>query len=259
MPEVQWANMKAAEIRALKERNAIAILPIGSIEQHGPHLPVQVDTLLVSEVAARTARMVAEETPIVVLPTIWSGLAEHHMSLGGTLTLDLATFFGLVRGIVRSVARNGLGRILLLNGHGGNMSALNALVGELSVELDLPIALATYWIPARQEFAKILEEQPSVAHACEAETSMLLALRPDLVAMSRLDEIDPPREWGGGDSDVYLWQPVSDWSPSGVAGVPGAASADKGERLLQAAAAALADRIRDGRIWGRGEVKPPRT
>ena len=259
MPEVQWANMKAAEIRALKERNAIASLPIGSIEQHGPHLPVQVDTLLVSEVAARTARMVAEETPIVVLPTIWSGLAEHHMSLGGTLTLDLATFFGLVRGIVRSVARNGLGRILLLNGHGGNMSALNALVGELSVELDLPIALATYWIPARQAFAKILEEQPSVAHACEAETSMLLALRPDLVAMSRLDEIDPPREWGGGGSDVYLWQPVSDWSPSGVAGVPGAASADKGERLLQAAAAALADRIRDGRIWGRGEAKPPRT
>jgi creatinine amidohydrolase len=253
MPEVQWANMKAAEIRGLKERNAIAIVPIGSIEQHGPHLPVQVDTLLVSEVAARTARMVAEETPIVVLPTIWSGLAEHHMSLGGTLTLDLATFFGLVRGIVRSVARNGLGRILLLNGHGGNMSALNALVGELSVELGLPIALATYWIPARQAFAEILEEQPSVAHACEAETSMLLALRPDLVAMAKLDEIDPPREWGGGGgSDVYLWQSVSDWSPSGVAGVPGAASADKGERLLDAAATALADRIRDGRIWGRG-------
>src|SRR5205814_8498149 len=133
MPGGRWANMGAAEVRAREDGNAIDLLPIGSMEQHGPHLPVQVDTLLVSEVAARTARMVAEETPIVVLPTIWSGLAEHHMSLGGTLTLDLATFFGLVRGIVRSVARNGLGRTLLLNGHGGNMSALNALVGELSV------------------------------------------------------------------------------------------------------------------------------
>jgi creatinine amidohydrolase len=252
MAEVEWANMKAGDIRGLSEKNAVAMIPIGSIEQHGPHLPVQVDSLLVSEVAVRTARLVARHVPIVVLPTIWSGLAEHHMSLGGTLTLDLATFFGLVRAIVRSVARNGLSRILLLNGHGGNMSALNALVGELSVEMSLPIALATYWIPAQQEFSKILEKQVSVAHACEAETSMLLALRPDLVAMSGLDRVEPPREWGGGSSDVYLWRSVSDWSPSGVAGVPTAASAEKGERLLDAAARALADRLRDGRIWSIG-------
>jgi creatinine amidohydrolase len=249
MPEVEWANLKASDVRRLGQQNAIAIIPIGSIEQHGPHLPVQVDTLLVSEVARRTARLVADKLPIVVLPTIWSGLAEHHMSLGGTLTLDLATFFGLVRGIVRSVARNGLSKILLLNGHGGNMTALNALVGELSVEMSLPIALATYWIPAQQEFAEILEKQVSVAHACEAETSMLLALRPDLVVMTELERVNPPSEWGGGASDVYVWQSVSDWSPSGVAGVPNAASAEKGEKLLDAAAKALADRLRDGRIW----------
>ena len=126
------------------------------------------------------------------------------------------------------------------------MTALNALVGDLSVELALPIALATYWIPPQKEFAEILDEQPSVAHACEAETSMLLALRPDLVDMTRLDHIDPPREWAGGRSDVYVWQSVADWSPSGVAGVPKAASADKGERLLKAAAEALASRLRDG-------------
>lgn len=249
MPEVEWANLKASDVRRLRQQNAIAVIPIGSIEQHGPHLPVQVDTLLVSEVARRTARLVADKLPIVVLPTIWSGLAEHHMSLGGTLTLDLATFFGLVRGIVRSVARNGLSKILLLNGHGGNMTALNALVGELSVEMSLPIALATYWIPAQQEFAEILEKQVSVAHACEAETSMLLALRPDLVVMTELERVNPPSEWEGGASDVYVWQSVSDWSPSGVAGVPNAASAEKGEKLLDAAAKALADRLRDGRIW----------
>jgi hypothetical protein len=122
------------------------------------------------------------------------------------------------------------------------MTALNALVGELSVEMSLPIALATYWIPAQQEFAEILEKQVSVAHACEAETSMLLALRPDLVVMTELERVNPPSEWGGGASDVYVWQSVSDWSPSGVAGVPNAASAEKGEKLLDAAAKALADR-----------------
>jgi len=117
--------------------------------------------------------------------------------------------------------------------------------------MSLPIALATYWIPAQKEFAEILEEQPSVAHACEAETSMLLALRPDLVDMARLEHVEPPREWAGGPSDVYVWRSVADWSPSGVAGVPTAANADKGEKLLHAASKALADRIRDGRIWDR--------
>lgn len=251
MPEVEWVNLKARDIRALHEKDAIAIIPIGSIEQHGPHLPVQVDTLLAGEVARRTARLLLEHESVIVLPTIWSGLAEHHMSLGGTLTLDLRTFLDLVRGIVRSVVRNGFKRVLLLNGHGGNMTALNALVGDLSVELSLPIALATYWIPPQKEFAQILDEQPSVAHACEAETSMLLALRPDLVDMTRLDHIDPPREWAGGGSDIYVWQSVADWSPSGVAGVPKAASAEKGERLLTAAAEALASRLREGTMWSR--------
>lgn len=251
MPEVEWINLRARDIRALREKDTIAIVPIGSIEQHGPHLPVQVDTLLAGEVARRTARLVAEHAPVIVLPTIWSGLAEHHMSLGGTLTLDLRTFLDLVRGIVRSVVRNGFKKILLLNGHGGNMTALNALVGDLCTEFSLPIALATYWIPPQKEFAEILEEQQTVAHACEAETSMLLALRPDLVDMSGLDHIDPPREWAGGESSVYVWQSVSDWSPSGVAGAPKAASAAKGERLLTAAAEALATRLRDGGIWKR--------
>jgi len=249
MSEFEWANLKAREIRQLKDRDAIVILPIGSIEQHGPHLPVQVDTLLVSEVAQRTARLVAKNSAVIVLPTIWSGLAEHHMSLGGTVTLDLTTFFALIRGIVRSVARNGFKRILLLNGHGGNMTALNALCAELSVEMSLPIGLATYWVPAQREFEEILDEQQSVEHACEAETSMLLALRPDLVDMSAVVSLRPPRDWEGGPSDIYVWRPVAAWSPSGVAGVPGAASAEKGEKLLNAAAQALADRLRSGQMW----------
>ena len=251
MPEVEWINLKAADIRSLRDKDTIAIIPIGSIEQHGPHLPVQVDALLAGEVARRTARLVVEHASIVVLPTIWSGLAEHHMSLGGTLTLDLRTFQDLVRGIVRAVIRNGFRKILLLNGHGGNMTALNALVADLTTETSVPIALATYWIPAQKAFAEILDEQPSVAHACEAETSMLLALRPDLVDMARLDHIDPPREWAGR-SDIYVWQPVAEWSPSGVAGTPKAASAEKGERLLDAAAQALATRLRDSAIWKHG-------
>jgi creatinine amidohydrolase len=250
--DVEWVNLKAAEIRALQGTDAIAIVPVGSIEQHGPHLPVQVDTLLVSEVARRAARRLAVEAPVIVLPTIWSGLAEHHMSLGGTLTLDLTTFFSLVRGIVRSAVRSGFRRILILNGHGGNITALNALTAELTTEMKVPIAVTTYWLLAEGEFAEILEQQSTVLHACEAETSMLLALRPDLVDMAKLAQYDPPRSWAGDSDALYVWRSVESWSPSGIAGVPSAASDKKGEKLLEAAAAALAARLRDRQLWERG-------
>jgi creatinine amidohydrolase len=250
MSDVEWINLTAKELRDLGQNGTtIAVLPVGSIEQHGPHLPVQVDALLVTEVARRTARLVAATDPIVVLPTVWSGLAEHHMSLGGTLTLDLPTFYALIRCLVRSLVRSGFRRIILINGHGGNMTAMNAIVGELSVETALPIALATYWVAAEAEFAQILDEQTTVKHACEAETSMVLALRPDLVAMDALTGVKPPAEWSGGRTDIFVWQSVESWSPSGVAGVPAAASATKGERLLDAAAAAIARRLAGGELW----------
>src|SRR6185312_10138857 len=162
-------------------RNAVVIVPIGSVEQHGPHLPTQVDSLLVGEIARRAARHAAATTPIVVTPTVWSGLAEHHMSLGGTLSLDFPTFLALLRCLCRSLVRQNFRRILLLNGHGGNIAALTVVANEIAVELDAPIATATYWHLARDPFARILDHQTTVRHACEAETSMMLALAPELV------------------------------------------------------------------------------
>ncbi len=253
MPDVEWINLKAKQLRELGATGTtIAMVPVGSIEQHGPHLPVQVDALLVGEVARRAARLVAQTDPIVVVPTIWSGLAEHHMSLGGTLTLDLPTFHALIRCVVTSLVRNGFRKIVLVNGHGGNMTGLNAIVGNLSVEHSLPIALTTYWVAAEAEFARILEAQTTVKHACEAETSMVLALRPDLVSMELLDGVDVPAEWAGGQADVFVFRSVGSWSPSGVAGVPSAATAEKGERLLNAAASAIAARLRGGELWQGG-------
>ncbi|MCK6410773.1 MAG: creatininase family protein, partial [Thauera sp.] len=81
MNEVEWWRLKAGELNALAARNAVVILPVGSTEQHGPHLPTQVDALLAGEVAHRAARRAAQRTPVVVAPTVWSGLAEHHLSL----------------------------------------------------------------------------------------------------------------------------------------------------------------------------------
>src|SRR4051812_23307387 len=117
--EVEWSRMKAHEIKARQAENALVIVPVGSFEQHGPHLPVQVDTLLAGEVARRAAVKIAATQSVLVTPTVWCGLAEHHMSFGGTLTLDFETFQALLRCICHSLIRQGFRKILLLNGHGG--------------------------------------------------------------------------------------------------------------------------------------------
>jgi creatinine amidohydrolase len=250
--EIEWWNLKARELRDLAARDAVVLIPVGSTEQHGPHLPVQVDALLVGEVARRAARLVTAEQPIVVAPTIWTGLAEHHMPFGGTFTLDFATFLGLIRCICRSAARHGFRRMFLLNGHGGNMTALDTVVTELSVELQLPIAAGTYWMLAERQFGEILEAQANVLHACEAETSMVLALRPELVDASELDRIaGPPAEqfWTDFMRAPARWRTWEKVTANGVLGDPARASSEKGERLLAAAARAVADAVSAPALW----------
>lgn len=253
MTEVEWWRLKASELNALAARDAVVIVPVGSVEQHGPHLPTQVDTLLAGEVARRAARMVATSDPIVVVPTVWSGLAEHHMSLGGTLSLDFPTFFALLRCICQSLVRHGFRRILLLNGHGGNIAALTVVVNQLAVELDAPIATTTYWHLASGEFGKILERQTNVRHACEAETSMLLALAPELVDVAKAAETVGPTEPElaqiAGTDAVHRWRSFRSRTSHGTIGDPRAASAEKGERLLEVAASAVAALVSNSEFW----------
>lgn len=253
MSEIEWWRLKAGELNALAARNATVILPVGSTEQHGPHLPTQVDALLSGEVARRAARRIAPGLPVVVAPTVWSGLAEHHMSLGGTLSLDLATFHALLRCLCRSILRHGFRRVLLLNGHGGNIAALTAIVNDFAIEFNAPIATTSYWLLARDAFAKILERQTTVRHACEAETSMLLALVPDLVDMTQIaDAVGPTErelaEVAGTDAAIR-YRSFKARTRHGAIGDPRAASAEKGERLLDAAAEAVARLVANEEFW----------
>lgn len=250
--EIEWWRMKASELNALAARDAVVIVPVGSTEQHGPHLPTQVDSLLVGEIARRAARRV-KDTPIVVTPTVWSGLAEHHISLGGTLSLDFQTFFAMLRCLCRSLVRQGFSRILLLNGHGGNIAALTVVVNELAVELDRPIATTSYWPLAKDEFAAILERQKTVRHACEAETSMLLALAPELVDMAKAEDAVGPTERELAEvvstEAAHRWRSFKARTSHGAIGDPRVATAEKGERLLDAAAVAVARLVSNREFW----------
>ncbi|HET8995546.1 MAG TPA: creatininase family protein [Acetobacteraceae bacterium] len=251
--EVEWRRLRADQLREQAQRDAIVILPVASLEQHGPHLPVEVDSLLGETVATRAARkLAARGQPALVLPVLWTGLSEHHMSFGGTVTLDFPAFSALVEGVVRSVLRHGFRRIVLLNAHGGNENALRTITDDLTPKLRAPIVQFTYWYAAAVAIAKILETQGGLQHACEAETSMMMAVRPELVAAERIGMAksnltpDVGDVVGGG---VYRWRSIASRSGSGVIGNPEAASAEKGERLFEAIAEAVANKLGNAELW----------
>ena len=192
MVEIDWNRLTAEALRSLAEQDAVVLLPVASTEQHGPHLPTGVDDILVTEACRRTARLMPPHVPAVVAPTVWCGLADHHLAFGGTFTLSLATYHALLRDLCRSILGAGFRRIVIVNGHGGNIQGLAAIAIELTRELAAPVATATYFMGIADEAAQILEDQDGVMHACEAETSMMMAVQPGLVQTSRLPEAHGP-------------------------------------------------------------------
>jgi creatinine amidohydrolase len=253
--EVDWAGLPASDLRAIAARpNAIALLPVGSLEQHGPHLPVITDTRTAWEVAIRAARLVADDIPVAVLPGMWTGMSEHHLPFGGTISLNYAEFRGVLTGIVRSLKALGFARLLVINGHGGNIDALAVACRELAHEFGLPVVATTPWFVATEEVAAIMEGAKGPQHACEGETSVMLAMVPDLVRSERLDEAMRQGPTGvarqPGFSRFWSW---SERAPvTGVLGAdPRLGTAAKGERLLDAMAQAMAEAMRDRTLWTR--------
>ena len=252
MPEVDWTRLKAQELRALAAQDAVVVLPVASIEQHGPHLPVMTDTRLGQEVALRAARLAYDSRPVVVAPVMWAGLSEHHMPFGGTLTLSHATFRAVLRDLVLSLTRHGFRDILISNSHGGNIIAMQQAIDELAPEVPATLVGTTYPMEAAAEIGEILEDQDGVQHACEAETAMMMACEGDLVDDSDLAGLaaktEGPRFLQAGRAS-YRWRPFTHVTGNGVAGVPEKATPEKGARLLEASAAALAALITDPETW----------
>lgn len=246
MMEVEWARLKAFETRQLAEQDTVVILPVAAIEQHGPHLPVMVDSRLVAEVA-RLSAIESNEAgqSAVVLPTIWHGLSEHHMEFGGTVTLDMQTFYLVIRGVIESVGRHGFTKFMILNGHGGNITASEIIAQDITLELGIPVIAVTYWLEAAERFSKILENQTSVLHACEAETSMMLVLEPELVDCTALKNCRGPLDLNFSKIgfSAYRWRSLSHVTVNGVIGDPTLASREKGLQLFEAAAGSLSELI----------------
>ncbi len=253
MPSVMWRELTAEELRAKAAADAVVLLPVASIEQHGPHLPTGVDTILCEAVCRLGAERVVADTPVVVAPTLWCGMAEHHMAFGGTFTFDVPTYRSVLLALLKSLERHDFKRVLIVNGHGGNIAALNAFLPDFARETALKIRCATYFAFATTDISEVLEDQKGVQHACEVETSLMMVVAPEMVKRDRL-----PEAFGGvtGPSARESWYAVPsrfrsfrDVTASGVNGDARRASEAKGERLLAICVDGLADALRNAKLW----------
>jgi len=227
----------------------VAVLPLGAIEQHGPHLAVSTDTDIVSLVA-----MAAEERmddAIVLCPTVPFGSSHHHLAFGGTLSLSPALYTQVIVDLVGSLLKNGFRRIVLLNGHGGNITPVKQALAILSdrhdTDLQPNIALATYWELAGDVFAGAPPmESPALSHACEYETSLMLHLFPEKVRMENVVRAERPGRNGyvGWEDDepykgVSVFKQTAFISGNGSSGEPQLATAEKGRHLYEHAVHSL--------------------
>lgn len=252
-PGYRYEKMSWTQVDQAAVRGKVVVVPVGTLEDHGLHLPVDTDVVIADGVCRAAADLIPDE--VVLLPPIVHGYSPHHMDYPGTISIRWNTFIDHVRDVTGSLIHHGFRKILLVNGHGSNRPVLD-LAARLT-NVDHPYALCgalSWWemTRVRTAFAPI-RESDWVAHACEVETSLYLALDEEYVDMSQARKEDAfeksPHFWSdlaGAPPDGFV-NPVSlteYWSTMTVDGVKGdatVASKQKGEIVLAAAASELAE------------------
>ncbi len=183
-------EMTRDEAQDAFQQGAMVVLPTGSMEQHGPHLPLIVDTAVVTHVARAAAEQAAGQVPVLVAPTVHYGVSHHHLPFAGTMSLTSRLYIESVKELVRCLRHHGVRQVVLLNGHGGNQNPNGVIAHDLVNEegLEMAIGQASYWTIASQALidAGARDVAPGFpGHAGGFETSLMLALRPDLVDLDR--------------------------------------------------------------------------
>ena len=200
----------------------------------------------------------ADGTRVVVTPTVWTGYSPHHSDFPGTITLDDAAFGTIVVQVVRSLAGHGFKWIVLLNGHGGTANLLRNAIQHLYYEHGIKAVAASYWDFALRELADWRQSEPGgIMHACEMETALMLASRPDLVQMDKASDHFLDRSpylaadlLSGGPASIAA--SFAELSPTGVIGAPTLATAERGQALLDAMVGAVARFLSDYATWSIG-------
>ena len=253
-----WADLTTQDFARLlasgQAAHTIAVLPVAATEQHGPHLPLSVDTVLVDGVVAAALPQLADKLQVLVLPTQAVGLSPEHARFPGTLTLKAETIIRLWTDIGESVAAAGIKKLVLFNSHGGQVSVMDIVARDLRARLGLLVYSVSWfnlplldanWQDVNARFSA--DEHRFGIHAGEIETSMMLALDSAHVDMAQAQHFHSTSQdrayafaiLGNGKSAKLGWQ-MQDYNPAGAVGNAAAATADKGRELVAAAGRSLA-------------------
>jgi creatinine amidohydrolase len=245
-----WADLTTRDFAQLDPAATVAVLPVAATEQHGPHLPLLVDQAIVDGVIATALPHLPPQLPVLFLPTQQVGYSPEHAAFPGTLTLSCATVAATWIEIGQCVAAAGVKKLLLLNSHGGQVSLMDIVARELRTRAKLIVYSCSWWnLPLGEAVTGLFsaEEHRFGVHAGEIETSMMLALRPAGVDMSKAREFKSTSQQrakshpilGNGNSAKLGWQ-MQDYNAQGAAGNAAAATAQKGRAVLEAAGHQLA-------------------
>jgi creatinine amidohydrolase/Fe(II)-dependent formamide hydrolase-like protein len=241
-----WGELTTTEADNMLKKVDIALLPTGSVEQHGPHLPLDSDAFDAGYLAERIAEACSDPKPLV-LPLIPYGVSYEHEDFKGTVSISNDSLAALVYEVGLSVARNGINKLVIINGHGGNIPALNYAAQKITRDAGIFVCIDT-GETSDVDMEKMIET-PNDIHAGEIETSTSLAVRPELVKMEKAVKSVP------GFSSRYLeftskrgvnwYMHTRKISESGVIGDPTRASAEKGEKIWQVMIAHLVALVED--------------
>ena len=230
------AEMTWPEVAAARERAPLALVPVGSCEQHGPHLALQTDAVRAWEFTKRLAERL--DPRAVVAPLIPVGVSEHHMAFPGTLTLDPITFQQVVYELVRSLYRHGWRRVFVVNGHGGNDAALGVLMTRLMADFpDLGAAWSGITAMA-PDVVRTVKRTERTGHSCEVEASQAMYLAPHLVRADRLTagQIRPEALNGNADGGkIHLAQRYERITANGALGDARYATSEAGREIVETA------------------------
>lgn len=233
MGRIKWEEMTHEEIKTAADEGALILVPVGAIEQHSRHLPVNTDSIIASELALRCASALGNKQRALVTPCVWSGSSRHHMGFPGTLSTTDLSLQSLIDELCRSICAHGFRRIVLFNGHGGNSAALVSIALQMGAQLDCSVAALDYWNMIDTLLPDLIDERPAdIGHASELETSLIMVFRPDLIRENALSELAPvakPKE----ESLVYF-QDFRTLTSEGHIGHPEWADEAKGRRLIEA-------------------------
>lgn len=246
---MELTGLKWTDVAAL-DRNTPVVFPIAALEQHGHHMPLFTDSLLLGEVLRRVQlQPVAQK--VLFAPLQWLGNSHHHLDMPGTLSADPRLYIELLKGLAENFLGHGFRRIVFVNGHGGNTVPSQQAMFELRqvrrTDPALLLLALTYWDSARPTDTISGLSQQEMGHACEWETSMMLALRPELVAANWAQVQKVPEGVGAGPG--YRGWVMADRSVPGHIGEPSKASAEKGEALFECFARGVGSFLERAVAW----------